>query len=86
MPADSTKLIAHPVDGVLVVGANEIVYVDGGGRMRCGVASNGFARATCPSSLVSAKVDNASSAAAAASSEEPPALSLDDVIRANTAT
>ena len=66
MPADSTKLVAHPVDGVLVVGANEIVYVDGGGRMRCGVASNGFARATCPSSLVSAKVDNASSAAAEA--------------------
>ena len=70
MPADSTKLIAHPVDGVLVVGTNEIVYVDGGGRMRCGVASNGFARATCPSSLVSAKVDNASSAAAAVSSAE----------------
>lgn len=68
MPADSTKLVAHPVDGVLVVGANEIVYVDGGGRMRCGVASNGFARATCPSSLVSAKVDNASSAASSASS------------------
>lgn len=69
MPADSTNLVAHPVDGVLVVGANEIVYVDGGGRMRCGVASNGFARATCPSSLVSAKVDNASSASSTASSE-----------------
>ena len=47
LPADSAQLIAHPVDGVLVVGANEIIYIDGGGRMRCGVASNGFARATC---------------------------------------
>lgn len=69
MPSDSTKLVAHPVDGVLVVGANEIVYVDGGGRIRCGVASNGFARATCPSSLVSAKVDNASSATSASTAE-----------------
>jgi len=62
LPADSAQLIAHPVDGVLVVGANEIIYVDGGGRMRCGVASNGFARATCPASLVSPKVDKSAAA------------------------
>ena len=67
LPADSFKLVSHPVDGVLVLGANEILYVDGGGRMRCGVASNGFARATCPSGLVPTKVDNDKAAAGASS-------------------
>ena len=77
LPADSAQLIAHPVDGVLVVGANEIIYVDGGGRMRCGVASNGFARATCPASLVSPKVDKSAAA------PTPSSASSEAIVTAN---
>lgn len=57
LPADAWKLIPHPttvnVDGgVLVWGVNTIVYVSMGGKIKCALAANGFAKVGCPPGLL----------------------------------
>ncbi|KAL7550396.1 hypothetical protein ACHAWF_013634 [Thalassiosira exigua] len=52
MPADAWKLVALPRDGVLVWGVNTAVNVGMGGGIRCALATNGFARIGCPTSLL----------------------------------
>lgn len=52
MPADAFELIPHPKGGVLVVGVNEILYVDCAGSIKCCTAVNGWVRATGSSALM----------------------------------
>ena len=60
MPSDALTVTAHPTDGVVVTGVNEVLYIDGSGRMRGGLAANGFARCTCAAgTVVSTVIDDA---------------------------
>ena len=56
LPADAWKLIPHPTSngdgGVLVWGVNTIVYVSMGGKIKCALAANGFAKVACPPGLL----------------------------------
>lgn len=52
MPADAFELIPHPKGGVLVLGINEILYVDCAGSIKCCTAVNGWVRATGSSALM----------------------------------
>ena len=52
MPVDAWKLVSHPTDGVLVWGVNTIVYVTMGGKIKCALATNGFAKIGCPAGLI----------------------------------
>jgi len=52
MPVDAWKLVPHPTDGVLVWGVNTIVYVSMGGKIKCALAVNGFAKIGCPPGLI----------------------------------
>jgi cleavage and polyadenylation specificity factor subunit 1 len=53
MPVDTWDIKAHPSNGCLVIGVNEVVYVDNGGQLRAALAVNGWVRATASSSLLS---------------------------------
>ena len=46
IPSDAHELHPHPKGGVLVLGVNEIMYVDCAGRIQCCTAMNGWVRAT----------------------------------------
>jgi hypothetical protein len=57
LPADAWKLIPHSTasngdGGVLVWGVNTIVYVSMGGKIKCALAVNGFAKVGCPPGLL----------------------------------
>ena len=52
LPADAWKLVPHPTDGVLVWGVNTIVYASSLGKIKCALATNGFAKIGCPNGLL----------------------------------
>lgn len=52
MPADAFEIVPHPKGGVLVVGINEILYVDCAGSIKCCTAVNGWVRATGSAALM----------------------------------
>lgn len=52
IPADAYELHPHPKGGVLVVGANEVLYVDCAGKIQCCTAMNGWVRATGSAALL----------------------------------
>jgi cleavage and polyadenylation specificity factor subunit 1 len=52
IPADAWKLIPHPINGVIVLGVNTIVYVGMGGKIQSALAVNGFAKIGCPIGLI----------------------------------
>ena len=52
IPADAWKLIAHPCNGVIVLGVNTILYVSMGGKIQSALAVNGFAKVGCPIGLI----------------------------------
>lgn len=51
IPSDAFQLYQHPQGGVLVVCANEILYVNCAGKIECCTAVNGWVRATASSNL-----------------------------------
>ena len=52
LPADAWRLVPHPKDGVLVWGVNSIVYASSLGKIKCALATNGFAKIGCPNGLL----------------------------------
>lgn len=52
MPSDAYELHPHPKGGVLVLGANQVLYVDCAGKVQCCTAVNGWVRATGSSMLL----------------------------------
>lgn len=52
MPSDAFECHSHPKGGVLVVGVNEVVYVDCSGKIKCCTAVNGWVRSTGSAALL----------------------------------
>ena len=46
MPSDAFECKPHPKGGVLVMGVNEVLYVDCAGKVQCCTAVNGWVRST----------------------------------------
>lgn len=66
LPVDSWKLVPHPVDGALVWGVNVVVYVSMGGKVRCALAVNGFAKIGCPAGMIPPPISRGGKGGAAA--------------------
>lgn len=52
MPADAFELQPHPKGGILVMGVNEILYVNSAGKIECCTAVNGWVRSTGSAALL----------------------------------
>jgi len=62
MPSDAWKVVSNPISpvgraggGVIVLGVNELLYVDRSGRIRCSLAVNGWVRSTGSSALLQSR-------------------------------
>jgi cleavage and polyadenylation specificity factor subunit 1 len=52
MPSDAFECHSHPKGGVMVVGVNEVLYVDCAGKIKCCTAVNGWVRSTGSAALL----------------------------------